>query len=268
MHIILTIATIGCYLTASLLLAQRLARGAEALQQPKTLALIMGIGGSVFHAVSLYQGMFQSAGFDVGFFSMLSLIAWLAATLVLVAALSRPLENLGIAVLPFAALTVLFHTIWPTPPHITTHPTVEMESHILLSVLAYSVLAIAAVQSVLLAVQDKHLRNRHPGGFIRALPPLETMESLLFQLIGLGFVLLTLSLVSGLIYLEDMFAQHLVHKTILSLFAWCVFATLLWGRWRFGWRGRIAIKWTLAGFAMLMLAYLGSKLVLELVLHR
>jgi ABC-type uncharacterized transport system permease subunit len=94
------------------------------------------------------------------------------------------------------------------------------------------------------------------------------METLLFQLIGVGFVLLSMALVTGAIYMENMFAQHLVHKTILSIIAWLVFATLLWGRWRFGWRGRTAIRWTLSGFALLALAYLGSKLVLEIILNR
>ena len=111
-----------------------------------------------------------------------------------------------------------------------------------------------------------HLRNKRPGGFIRALPPLQTMETLLFQMIGLGLALLTASLLTGTLYIEDMFAQHLVHKTILSMVAWVVFATLLWGRWRFGWRGRTAIRWTLSGFVVLLLAYIGSKLVIEIIL--
>jgi ABC-type uncharacterized transport system permease subunit len=137
-----------------------------------------------------------------------------------------------------------------------------------MSVLAYSLLSIAAVQAVALAIQDHHLRTKRPGGFIRALPPLQTMETLLFQMISAGLVVLTLSLITGMIYLEDMFAQHLVHKTILSLLAWLVFATLLWGRWRFGWRGATAIRWTLSGFFVLLLAYIGSKWVLEILLQR
>jgi ABC-type uncharacterized transport system permease subunit len=136
------------------------------------------------------------------------------------------------------------------------------------SILAYSLLSIAAVHAVLLAIQDKHLRNKRPGGFIRALPPLQTMESLLFQMIALGLFLLSLSLISGAIYIDDMFSQHIVHKTILSIIAWVVFATLLWGRWRFGWRGAVAIRWTLSGFFVLLLAYIGTKGVLEFVFHR
>jgi len=119
---------------------------------------------------------------------------------------------------------------------------------------------------VLLAIQDYHLRNRHPGGFIRSLPPLQTMEALLFEMILAGFILLTMALLTGFTFLEDMFAQHLAHKTILSIIAWLVFGTLLWGRFRSGWRGQKALIWTLAGFLVLMLAYFGSKFVVEMVL--
>jgi ABC-type uncharacterized transport system permease subunit len=94
------------------------------------------------------------------------------------------------------------------------------------------------------------------------------MEGLMFEMIGIGFALLTLALLTGVLFLEDIFAQHLVHKTVLSICAWGVFAILLWGRWRFGWRGRTAIRWTVGGFVFLMLAYFGSKLVLELILGR
>jgi ABC-type uncharacterized transport system permease subunit len=143
-----------------------------------------------------------------------------------------------------------------------------LQIHILISLIAYSMLTIAAVQAVVLAVQDRQLHNHRPGGMMRALPPLQWMEHLLFQLIAVGFVLLTLALGTGFVFLQDIFAQHLVHKTVLSIAAWLVFAVLLWGRARFGWRGRTAIRWTLGGFFALMLAYFGSKLVLELVLHR
>ena len=136
-----------------------------------------------------------------------------------------------------------------------------------MSILAYSLLSIAAVQAVLLYIQDTHLHNKHPGGFIRALPPLETMETLLFQMIGLGFIVLSISLLSGVPYIENILDQRLVHKTVLSVTAWVVFGILLFGRWRFGWRGRTAIRWTISGFILLMLAYFGSKFVIQLILQ-
>jgi ABC-type uncharacterized transport system permease subunit len=138
----------------------------------------------------------------------------------------------------------------------------------MLSLLAYSLLAIAALQALALALEDRLLRQRRPLRMMRILPPLQTLEFSMFQIIAFGFFLLSLGLISGLMFLKDMFAQHLVHKTVLSIIAWLVFAILLWGRYRFGWRGRTAIRYTLSGFGSLMLAYFGSKLVLELILHR
>ena len=139
-------------------------------------------------------------------------------------------------------------------------------THILLSVLAHSLLAIATLQALLLSYQYKKLKTRHPKGLIGILPPLQTMETLMFELVWAGFALLTLSILSGLIYLDNIFAQHLAHKTVFSILAWFIYATLLWGRHSIGWRGIIAIRWVLVGFAALMLAYFGSKIVLEVIL--
>lgn len=268
MTIALTTLAVVCYLAAALLLLRRLALGAEAAARSRLPALLTGLVAAALHAFLVYSAIFQPGGLDLEFFYAVSLIAWLVALLLLLASLSQPVENLGIVVLPLSAAALVIQMFWPASPNLLDKAGTEMGSHVLISILAYSVLALAAVQAILLAIQDRHLRNRHPGGFIRALPPLETMERLLFHMLGLGFILLTLSLLSGFIYLEDMFAQHQVHKTVLSVIAWLVFAVLLGGRWRFGWRGRQAIHWTLAGFVLLMIAYLGSKLVLELILAR
>ncbi|HLA31971.1 MAG TPA: cytochrome c biogenesis protein CcsA, partial [Pseudomonas sp.] len=115
--------------------------------------------------------------------------------------------------------------------------------------------------------QDHQLKHKHPSGLIKNFPPLQTMESLLFGFLWGGWLLLSLSLLSGALFINDLFAQHLAHKTILSCFAWVVFGVLLWGRHQLGWRGHKAIRWTLAGFCLLMLAYFGSKLVREFILH-
>jgi ABC-type uncharacterized transport system permease subunit len=268
MTIALTLPAVLFYLTATFLLLRRLALGAEAGARSRLPALLAGLAGAILHAVLIYKGIFRPDGLDLEFFYVVSLITWMVALLLLLASLTQPVENLGIVVLPLSALALVMQSVWPASPNLVAQSSAEMRVHILLSILAYSLLALAAVQAMLLAIQDRHLRNRHPGGFIRALPPLETMERLLFHMIGLGFLLLSLSLLSGFLYLENMLAQHLVHKTVLSVLAWVVFAVLLWGRWRFGWRGRKAIYWTLAGFVLLMTAYLGSKLVLELILQR
>lgn len=264
--VLVTIALL-LYLVAAGLLGRRMARGFMAGEQSKIVPIGLGLVAVAAHGLVLFGALLGPDALDVSFFNMLSLTGWLIASLVLLSGLGQPVENLAIAVLPFSALGLLGQVVAPANPTLVPRSPAGLEAHILLSVTSYSLLAVASVQAILLAVQDRQLRNRHPGGFIRALPPLETMETLLFQLIGVGFALLTLSLLSGGYFLENIFAQHLVHKTTLSILAWLVFAVLLWGRWQFGWRGRTAIRWTLAGFGVLVLAYFGSKLVLELILR-
>lgn len=268
MKAILPTLSVILYSTAAFLLLRRLAAGIDAGSRSRTLALGLGFLAVLTHIFLLNHLILTPQGLSLSFFHVLSLTSWLASVLVLFSALKQPLENLGIVVFPFTALALVLQSINLSGDTQMVISAAGLRVHILISIFSYSLLAIAALQAVLLAIQNKHLRNRHPGGFIRALPPLETMEQLLFQMIGLGYILLSISLLSGAAYIEDLFAQHLVHKTVLSIAAWLVFAILLWGRWRYGWRGRIAIRWTLFGFVVLMLAYFGSKLVLELILHR
>lgn len=260
------------YLIVSVLLGKRLfgdrTQPSESSTLGKNQILVIGLLGVLFHAVTLYQNLFVPGGFNISLVNAISLITWIIALLVLLASFSNPTENLAVFLLPIAGIAIFAERLFASEHTMGTNQALELKLHILMSVIAYSLLSIAAVHAILLAIQDKHLRNKKPGGFIRALPPLQTMENLLFQMIGLGLMLLTLSLLSGIIYIEDMFAQHLVHKTILSIVAWVVFATLLWGRWKFGWRGSIAIRWTLSGFVVLFLAYVGSKWVTEILLGR
>ena len=256
---------IALYLLATALLTAILLRGIDSGCMRRQ-TLMIGLAAVVIHGSLLYSSLLTPNGLNLGIFHAASLVAMTTALLLLLAACIEPVENLGIAVFPLAALSLGLTMLYPEPHIITSASAWQLTSHILTSLLAYSILGLAVLQAILLAIQDNHLRNRSPGGFIRALPPLQTMESLLFQMIATGFALLTLALVTGALFLEDIFAQHLVHKTTLSIIAWAVFAVLLWGRWRFGWRGRTAIRWTIGGFMFLMLAYFGSKFVLELVL--
>jgi ABC-type uncharacterized transport system permease subunit len=265
---ILTITSLAVflYLAATLLLGRRLVSGVAAGPGSRLALISLGLGAVILHAGLIYSSIFTEAGINLGFYSAASLVMGLVALLMLLAALNQPIENLGIVVLPLAAIALLLDQLFTSQHLLVADGTPNIEIHIILSLLAYSLLSIAALQAVLLAVQDYQLRHKHPGGFMRALPPMQVMESLLFQIIAVGFFLLSLALLSGIIYLEDIFAQHLVHKTALSILAWLVFAILLFGRWRAGWRGRTAIRWTLAGFVALLLAYFGSKLVLEIIL--
>jgi len=265
---IVAIAAVVLYLLTSAALTARLASGTSVPHVSRGLVLLVGFSAVVLHAIVLYPELMTSGGLNMGFFRAASLVALLMVALLLLASTRLPVENLGIPVLPVAAATVALAAWNPGQPHSITATNWQLDLHILFSVLAYSLFGLAAVQAVLLAIQDRHLRNRRPGGFVRSLPPLEVMEHLLFQMIGTGFALLTAALLTGILFVEDIFAQHLVHKTVLSIVSWVIFGILLWGRWKFGWRGRKAIRWTLSGFLFLILAYFGSKLVLELILHR
>lgn len=219
---------------------------------------------------AVYIGLLchQNSGFSFGFFSMAALVAMIVALLLLLANLNKPVAKLGIAIFPIAALMLgldlVFADAQPRPPRYGW----AMDMHILSSIIAFSLFNIAALQSVALAIQDRQLKSHTPKRLMGALPSLQAMESLLFQMLTAGLVFLTVALASGFAFIEDLFAQHLAHKTVLSILAWLIFSSLLLGRKLYGWRGKTAIKWTLAGFAALMLAYFGSKLVLEVILHR
>lgn len=224
--------------------------------------------GAVMHGLYILINIQQSQGFNFSFFNAAGLVAWFIVLLLLVAALDKPVEKLGIAIFPLAAISLSLDIIFPETTRPLATSTWELSFHILTSILAFSLLNIAAMQAILLAIQDQQLRSHQPKRLILALPPLQAMETLLFQMIGAGLFFLTASLLSGFAFIEDLFAQHLVHKTVLSIIAWVIFSSLLLGRLRYGWRGKTAIQWTLIGFVLLLLAYFGSKLVLELILQK
>lgn len=220
------------------------------------------------HALYVAIAFQQNNGFNFSFISTASLISLIVALLLLIATLNKPVEKLGIVIFPVAAVMFGLELNLPEKPHLLHTHNWQMNAHILTSIIAFSLLNIAALQAILLAIQDQQLKSHPPKRFIQSLPPLQTMESLLFQMLGTGLFFLTISLVSGFIFIDDLFAQHLVHKTVLSIVAWIIFSCLLIGRIRYGWRGQTAIRWTLIGFVLLLLAYFGSKLVLELILKR
>lgn len=265
--LIAALLAIACYLGSAALIAGRLFRGAMGMISARAPGLLLAWAGLALHALVLYHDIHGSPErINLGFFIAGSMIAWTILLVLMLSSLTKPVENLGIALLPAAALAIGAELAVPTAHLLPADAGWGLHAHVLISLLAYSLLALASVQAILLAIQDRHLHNRHPGGFIRSLPPLQTMELLLFEMIGFGFLLLTAALATGFMFMENMFAQHIAHKTLLSLAAWCVFGALLWGRWRYGWRGRRALAWTVSGFLVLMAAYFGSKLVRELIL--
>lgn len=205
---------------------------------------------------------------DFSFFSIGSTISAIIALLLLLASLSKPIEKLGVAIFPLAILMLTLTLIFPGKAHNLHNHGWQMNTHIFSSIIAFSLLNIGALQAIFLAILENELKKHPPRKIIQTFPPLQTMESLLFQMISTGVLFLTISLLTGFLFIENLFAQHLAHKTILSILAWLIFSALLLGRMRYGWRGRTAIKWTLVGFTALLLAYFGSKFVLELILNR
>lgn len=221
----------------------------------------------LFHGIGVFGLSAADAGIQLGFFSVSSLLFWVINAIVLLSSLKKALHNLFILLFPLSALAV-GASLLDRGTSAQMALDYQLASHVVLSILAYSLLTIATLQAMLLAFQNHQLKHRHAAGSVRLLPPLQTMESLLFEMLWAGEILLTLSIISGIWFLEDIFAQHLAHKTVFSIAAWVIYALLLWGRHQLGWRGYTAIRWTLGGFALLMLAYFGSKLVLEIILGR
>lgn len=239
-------------------------------QSSLTSALPIGILtllALLFHGADIFFTMYRAGGWDLGLFTTLSIATWLMALVAFLTGTQYKTAHPGIVIYPLVALSLIFKVQLPSE-QVTTLADPALEWHILLSLAAYSLFTLAAIQAIVLAIQEQQLRHRHVAGLIRKLPPLQTMETTLFQLLTAGFLLLSIGLITGIMFIDDIFGQHLVHKTILSLIAWLVFGMLLWGRWQYGWRSKTAIKWTLIGFSFLVLAYIGSKLVLEFLIYR
>ena len=226
---------------------------------------VIAAGAMVLHGFTTWGLLFIDTGLDLGLLKVLTLLALVINCLVWISGISKPVHNLYLALFPISVV-VLIVTLTDTGSSSPIMLSSGLQTQILLSVLAYSFLAIAATQALLCGYQNWQLKHKHQNALMRALPALETMESLLFQAIWLGQVLLTLSLISGFLVYENLLAQQLVHKVVFSLLAWLVYAVLLVGRHYHGWRGKRAINWTWMGFAAILLGYIGSKFVIEFVL--
>ncbi len=259
---ITALLAIVLYLAAAGGLARPLLSGGKPLSRT-SLALA---GVAVLMHAGILLGMHRGA-LDLHFFAALSLIAFVVSVLTLLVNLSRPVAALGVIVFPLSA-SLLAVDSFAAPPTLPQPMDWQIKLHVTLALLSFGILSIAAVLAFLLAVQERALRHRRIGPWLRVLPPLTLTETLLFRLIGAGFILLTPTLLTGALFVDNLFGQHLAHKTILSIAAWLVFGVLLYGRWKHGWRGQRAVNLTLVGMAVLGLAFFGTKAVLELILHR
>ena len=223
----------------------------------KGVSLGLLLVGMAAHATLLYPYVVTLSGLNFNLFLFFYLLF----------CLYRPILSLGILAAPTALIGMTVGYIGRAPYQPLTDVSVGLEAHILLSLAAYCVLLMAAVQALFLRLQIRELKHHTIHRFwVNKLPSLQSMESLLFDMLLVGFVLLSIALGIGFIYVEDLMAQHIVHKTVFSLLSWLLFGTLLLGNWRAGWRGKRAANITIYAFILLAIGFVGSKFVLEMLI--
>ena len=223
--------------------------------------------GMLAHAVLLYPYIVTLYGLNFNLFNTLSLISLFFLLFYGLFCLYRPIVSLGILAAPTALIGITIGYIGRAPYQPLTNVSMGLEAHIILSLAAYCVLLMAAVQALFLRLQIRELKQSTIHRFwVNKLPSLQSMEALLFDMIMVGFVLLSIALGLGLIYVQDMMAQHIAHKTVFSVLSWLLFGVLLVGNWRAGWRGKQAANITIYAFILLAVGFVGSKFVLELLL--
>lgn len=229
------------------------------------------IGGVVgLHAVLLQQAIFVGGGMRFSFSLALSLILWLAVLIYWLESFRSRMDGLQPLVLPLAAIASTLPLLFPQSHQLANARTTGFTLHFIAAMLAYSLFTLAALHAVFMSYAETALHRHALTRRLASLPPLLTMEALLFRILHIAFFLLTLALASGILFSEALFGKplSLSHKTVFAILSWLIFATLLVGRHFRGWRGRKALHWTLAGFMSLLFAYVGSRFVLEILLGR
>jgi ABC-type uncharacterized transport system permease subunit len=255
--------TLALYCSSWYFLVRSLRRGHST---PPVAVYYLLAAALIAHLFSAYTLIVTLQGYDFSLFRITPLFFWVVNLTVLLSSIRKPLHNMFVLLLPFTVIALLGALFFAESSHSVIVLSGGVLMHIILSIAAYSTLTIAAIQALLLAYQNRQLHNRHATGLVRLLPPLQTMEALLFELLWTGQALLTFAILSGALFVDDMLAQQLAHKSVFSVLAWLTYCVLLWGRHQLGWRGNVAVRWTLAGFGFLILAYFGSKFVLEVLI--
>ncbi len=240
----------------------------------------------VLHFLLIRSDFESPEGVRFGFALALSATMWLAVAVFWIESLFFSLASMRLLILPIALLCALLPAWFPGSAALTStglggNP--AFEAHLVVALSAYGLITIAALHALLMMALDRWLHKgevateastalwaRVEQAVLRQLPPLLTMERLLFRLVGLGFALLTLTVLTGVVFSERLFGRPMSfdQKTVFTLVSWFIFAALLTGRALYGWRGRVALRWTLSGFVAMLLAYAGSRFILEVVLHQ
>ena len=252
------------YLLVSIYIGWALIQG-KPIHKGASLGVL--VVGMLAHATLLYPHVVTLYGLNLNLFNTLSLISLFFLFFFVMFCVYRPIMSLGILAAPTALAGMIIGYIGRAPYRPLTDISIGLEAHILLSLAAYCVLLMAAVQALFLRLQIRELKHQSIHRFwVNKLPSLQSMESLLFDMLLVGFVLLSIALGIGIIYVEDLMAQHLAHKTVFSLLSWLLFGALLIGNWRAGWRGKRAANLTIYAFILLAIGFVGSKFVLEMLL--
>jgi ABC-type uncharacterized transport system permease subunit len=216
------------------------------------------------HAALLANTLFTPDGLDLSLANALSAVEWIIAIIAWLGTRSRALPGVATIAYPVAAAGAGLPALLPSAHHLSVASQPWAALHIAVAFVAYALLIVAALQALVLTGLERRLHRGlpEPGS---AMPPLLTLERFLFRLLGAGYVLLTLTLLSGVFFSEQLFGKPASYsnKIVFSVLSWLVFGALLYGRRRYGWRGRIALNWILAGSALLLLAYFGTKLLPE-----
>lgn len=236
----------------------------SALRRPqrhsKFLIFFAGVCAVLLHAVMLYHWIDVGHGQNLNALNMFSLVAWLVALLLIIMSLAKPVENLSLFFFPLAALSILMALAVPGNHVIDTAKDPQQLFHILLSVASFGVFILATVQSIILAIQERRLRDKQATGVWLKLPALDVMEAILFQLIILGFILLTVLLVTSFYFYHQILWHRFLQKSILACLAWVVFAALLVAHKFLGWHGKKAVYCTLLGICLLLLTYFSTTI--------
>jgi ABC-type uncharacterized transport system permease subunit len=230
-------------------------------------ALYLAAAALVAHAAWLGDTLEPIGGLSPGLADSASLMGLAVGAGGLLAVFAPRFRAVAAVCLGLAALLAAGTGSLPAPQDVPTAGW-PYAAHVVLAMGSAGMFAVAAVLVALLALQDAALRGGRTGGWLATLPPVESLERALFSVISIGTAALTVAILLGLLFVTNLFAQHLVHKAVLAIVAWAIFACLLFGRWRYGWRGRKAARYTIAGFVVLAIAYFGSKFVLEILLGR
>lgn len=268
MSTLLTPLTFTIYLLLGWHFCQIRLAGRTAARWLPELALLLA--GAIVHGAAVLAPIISQQQLHFGAAESLSLTAWLSLLIYLLGRQRWKLDGLEPPLFAFIASFVLLSMLLPRGHAISYVQNSLSRSHFLLAMLAQGLIVNAAAIAILMRFSDKNLHHNSKKILARTLPPLLTLEKLLFSCVTSGFILLTAALITGIIFSEQTNGQLLAlsHKTLFALASWVIFGTLLIGRILYGWRGRFAANWALTGFGLLFLGYIGTRIALEVFINK